>query len=47
MIKQTLTAALCIALSLAAHVASAVEEGDPAPDFSLPSIYSDKPDVTF
>ncbi len=47
MTKQTLTAALCIALSLAVNSASAVEEGDPAPDFSLPSIYSDRPDVTF
>ena len=46
MIKQTLKAALCIALSLAAHVVSAIEEGDTAPDFALPSIYSDRPDVT-
>ena len=45
MIKQTAAAALGIAMSLALNSASAVEEGDQAPNFSLPSIYADNPEI--
>lgn len=37
--------ALCCALLFSPVFAQAVEEGDMAPSFILPSIYSDKPDI--
>ena len=42
MIKQSLVTGLGIIMSLAVSAASAVEEGEPAPEFSLPSIYADQ-----
>lgn len=36
---------IALSLTLASSTALAVEEGDSAPDFNLPSIYSDQPDI--
>ena len=40
--RQTL---LALSLALVSGAALAVEEGEPAPDFNLPSIYSDQPNI--
>ena len=41
--KGFLTIALSLVTSALVGSANAVEEGDPAPDFALPSIYADQP----
>ena len=46
MIKRGfLTLGLGLMTSALVGLAHAVEEGDPAPDFSLPSIYADQPAI--
>ncbi len=44
--KQRLQTFLALALGTFCTLSSAVEEGDVAPDFNLPSIYADKPAIT-
>ncbi len=43
--QQYLIALATTALLLLSVPVSAVEEGDPAPDFTLPSIYADQPEI--
>jgi thiol-disulfide isomerase/thioredoxin len=45
-LKQQLRMLIAAALSSICAVTFAVEEGEPAPDFKLPSIYADKPEIS-
>ncbi len=44
--KRCLQIAIVLGTSCAAGMAGAVEEGDPAPDFTLPSIHADQPAIS-
>ena len=44
--KLGMRTAAVLALSLTLGTALAVEEGDPAPSLTLPSIYADRPDIS-
>ena len=45
LIRQSRQTLLALSLALASGSALAVEEGEQAPDFNLPSIYTDQPDI--